>query len=652
MAKIFYDIIPPKVIEGMKYEKKLAEIEKLDKPKPRFDIWRKFILKITVVLLIVGLNWTGLFSVIETIASFNDVEDSPQNMFSASILDFSLDLPPDFSPEVAPTQTASRNISLINDGILGFSYTASTTNFSGELCDYLDLSAKLDGNFVASSSLKTFFYNVGEYSLPEDWQFTATLTSNDPVLQDETCVFDFVFDGEQIGGAGFYDEEIISNTINSGIWLKIVINKVYYDIDDDHGTEPKNEWIELYNPTDQDISLKKWEICNHDDCEVLDPQKTIPAFGFVLLSHDASTWQYWEVPPDIETINQLGGQFEMDNDADLLILKDSFGYIMDQMNWGTPTTTWPNYNENVWNPGAVDVAEGNILGRILTGFDTDQPSDWQEFGVPRVTLIYPEVGVSWSCNRTYTLEWKAMNPFGDDSELKIDIWYITDENNNGKIDQGDEFYLIADDIENSGSFQWKIDFYQGYCHYGFVWIKIIATNPENFIVNGTGMSSRVFEPPDPEFFDFQEYCINLEEHCLNLEKERCDNLKEFCVAAEKYFAPILDYSGVPDQTQEETENSQEISQVSNFEETQGPEEIATTSEETATTTEATTSDDIVSQEQVIGQESEEISAIEEEPVILPENDSSNPEKSNDSDTMDDSENNNSTLGGSETDNSD
>ena len=98
MPKIFYDIIPPKVIEGMKYEKKLAEIKKLDKPRPRFVIWRNFILKITVILLIVGLNWTGLSVVIETLGFLNDTEDSAQNIFAASTLDFSLDSPPDFSP--------------------------------------------------------------------------------------------------------------------------------------------------------------------------------------------------------------------------------------------------------------------------------------------------------------------------------------------------------------------------------------------------------------------------------------------------------------------------------------------------------------------------------------------------------------------------
>ncbi len=198
----------------------MARLKRKRKKQNNFAIIRNSLLRITALLVIVSLNWTGLSAVIETFAYMNDTEASSGNSYSTGTLDFSLDLPPDFSPEVTPTQSSSRNISLINDGSLGFQYTASTSNFSGELCDYLDLSAVLDGNFVASSSLKNFLYNAGEYIAAEDWQFTATLTDDDPALQNKTCTFDFVFDGTQIEGAGFYDQEIIPNTINSGSWTE------------------------------------------------------------------------------------------------------------------------------------------------------------------------------------------------------------------------------------------------------------------------------------------------------------------------------------------------------------------------------------------------------------------------------------------------
>ena len=285
--------------------------------------------------------------------------------------------------------------------------------------------------------------------LPEDWQFTATLTDDDPALQNKTCTFDFVFDGTQISGAGFYDQEIIPNTITSGIWQKVVINKVYYDVDDEHGigsgaNEWKNEWIELYNPLDQDINIKDWVICDNNDCKTINPNVSIPSLGFALLSHDASTWQYWEIPDGVEKIN-LGGappHLALDNDADMLILKNASSTIIDQMNWGTATDTWPNYNANVWDPGVPDAPEGHILARVPTGIDTDTVSDWKDLGLPQVTVIWPNGGETLWVGHTETLRWNATNPNGNNNLLTIDLWYSKDS--------GNTWANIATSTENDG----------------------------------------------------------------------------------------------------------------------------------------------------------------------------------------------------------
>lgn len=180
---------------------------------------RGAIAKMVIFGLIMSLNWTGLSAVIGTFAYFGDAETSSENSLSASSLDFSLSSEEDFSPDVTPTQSSSRDISVINDGSLGFEYTVEADNFSGDLCDSLDLAANLnEGASEYTGSLTSFYYNADEFTAPDDWQFTVSLTDDDPSLENQTCVFNFVFNGIQIGGFGFSDQEIISNTVTSGSW--------------------------------------------------------------------------------------------------------------------------------------------------------------------------------------------------------------------------------------------------------------------------------------------------------------------------------------------------------------------------------------------------------------------------------------------------
>lgn len=270
----------------------------------------KSIIKILAVLLIVGLNWTGLSVVIETIAYYNDTENSAENTFSAATLDFSLASPADFSPEVTPTQNSVRNISVINDGILGFEYNLQTEDETGDLCNNLNLTVLRNGADIGYiGTLKDFTYDAGQFVEPDNWQFTANLTSNDPSLENKTCDFDFVFNGAQIGGAGFSDQEIIPNTIESGQWVvkqgDVVINELmwmgsYRNSDD--------EWLELRNMTDSQINISNWQLTkltNSGESLMLEipDGKLIPANGFFLISKFNKDDSAINVEPDLVDSN-------------------------------------------------------------------------------------------------------------------------------------------------------------------------------------------------------------------------------------------------------------------------------------------------------------------------------------------------------------
>ena len=137
-----------------------------------------------------------------------------------------------------------------------------------------------------------------------------------------------------------------------------------------------DEWVELYNPTDNDVSLKDWYI--KDDSGVfvkINANKTIESHGYALLSKSASTWRFWDEDRDAEKV-EWGRIFGngLGNSGDHLRLYDEYRNEVDAVGWGNDT--------NVWTSGQPTASEGNSIERIVDGVDTDVASDWSEEAPP------------------------------------------------------------------------------------------------------------------------------------------------------------------------------------------------------------------------------------------------------------------------------
>lgn len=208
--KLFYDIIPPKKIR--------KEMEKIEKKTSNMGLlMKKLIIKTTCLLIIISLNWIGLSAVWQTFGFFSNTEGSPQNIFTAGVLDFELQSLTDF-PDMCSNEPTERTISIVNYGN-SFKYVASSVEFSGDVCDYVTLEANVDGGepeYVGP--LTGFNYGPLDFSEPDDWVLKATFNPDLPAgLLGQTCTFKFVFDGSQTKndlpfGQGFSDkEEIVSN---------------------------------------------------------------------------------------------------------------------------------------------------------------------------------------------------------------------------------------------------------------------------------------------------------------------------------------------------------------------------------------------------------------------------------------------------------
>ncbi len=138
-----------------------------------------------------------------------------------------------------------------------------------------------------------------------------------------------------------------------------------------------DEWVELYNPTDHDVSLKNWRLTDNSGTRVINANKTIPAGGFAILSKSASTWNFWNENPSAVKV-ELGGNIGdgLDNAGDHLILKNPSSAEIDRMSWGSDTS---GFIPPVVNPL---VFPGSSTERLTPGFDTNIAGDWLDRNPP------------------------------------------------------------------------------------------------------------------------------------------------------------------------------------------------------------------------------------------------------------------------------
>lgn len=321
-----------------------------------------------------------LFGIKEVFAFYQDREDSFLNNLLAGSLDFSLISPDDFLPQVNDTQNATRNIEVVNNGSLGFQYQVTASELSGNLCEYLEIKDDLDNVF---QPLETYISSVTTFNTKNTWLFTLQVEAGAPNLNEEACSFKFIYDGWQEGPfnifEGFHDREEILNNVSYAQSFPpstIVINEVLYDVLEPHqGKEKKNEWVEVYNNSDQTINLKNWSFINDNYIEIIHANTYIAPGEYIVFSHDEKTCvQLWNCS-GAQHIN-LGGSIQdgwFDNEGDYVILRDPSGQDIDFVAWeGGYEGNYP-----LW---PISADEGWSIARIIAGVDTDVVDDWEVLG--------------------------------------------------------------------------------------------------------------------------------------------------------------------------------------------------------------------------------------------------------------------------------
>ena len=429
-------------------------------------------------------------------------------------------------------------------------YVVDTTTKANAVfveCGGLNMSDKLRCQLLAMK------FNIAKWGIGDYWVESEGKTLNEIVAEaDDLLIYPFGTPCEKEAMKDLLDYLNNLGEIEicgiGGEQPMLVINKVYYDVDVNHGAEEDNEIVELYNPGFISMDISNWIISDDTSEDVLPDSLVIPGFGFVIITGNSSTFDYWDIPDDVIKIVLSDGKIGngLDNDSDRVILKNSEGLEVDAMSYGTDIYAF--------EPACPDVDEGHMLGRYPNGFDTDTADDWKDYALPSIHIDYPNGGEVWYVGQKYIIRWTAVNPSGSDSDILINLYY--------SADSGSTWASIVKATENDGQYKWRVPLFIGPIGTGYyvpshnARIKAVARNINNFIVSDWDMTDEDFCPPiDYDLLTPEEaaYLMSLDGYLYSPESGEEDTVIEEIVNSVDDFVSDLFEEEEPAQNPEDIE---------------------------------------------------------------------------------------------------
>lgn len=170
--------------------------------------------------------------------------------------------------------------------------------------------------------------------------------------------------------------------------------------------ENGSRYVEIYNPSNQDIDISGWYLTDNENNENQDesiyqfPENTIlPAYSYLVVAYSAedlyNTFGYYpdfeieesdEIVPNLEEYFSGSSSFDLDPLGDEVILKDNIGAIVDDVSWGASAYDTPFVSDDLGYD--ISIERKNVNDSYV---DTGSSADDFEINEYAIPFSYPYV---------------------------------------------------------------------------------------------------------------------------------------------------------------------------------------------------------------------------------------------------------------------
>ncbi len=229
----------------------------------------------------------------------------------------------------------------------------------------------------------------------------------------------------------------------------VVINEINYDSDPSFDSE---DWIEIYNNSDADISLSGWKLKDSNDDHIFEfsPNTVLQQDSYLVICYDTSAFKLL-----FEDVNNYVGNidFKLGNDGDAIRIFDNNNTLVDIVLYD---------DEDPWPTLAA--GKGPTLELTNPFFDNTQVENWQasiDFGSPgrrnsrfTITSIEQE-NLRQNRPRKFMLAQNYPNPFNPTTTIKYNIAKAGIVTLKIYSISGREVATLVNEYQNPGSYSVK-----------------------------------------------------------------------------------------------------------------------------------------------------------------------------------------------------